>query len=218
MSGIIMATPHCYSVFQDLEHVIRATFLPALYLNGDFFWGTRSVCSSLEHGWSIQLLWAVHEFSVHSTAVLMRSILYICHGVWVRWSYWDCTCYADQIPSSSTHEWYFIFAEHFNSLLPSFDLHICRQDAILRAKECNFLIGCFTIWKQDQFDLSAQQFCDGLALCYRKPLFCLPSNCDGSGAPFTVTHALDYHVSGLVGRRHNEVRDAFGDLAFLVWA
>jgi len=58
---------------------------------------------------------------------------------------------------------------------------------------------------------------DGLALRYRKPLLCLPAACDGCGAPFSVEHALDCRYGGLVGCRHNEVRDAFGDLASLVW-
>ena len=69
-----------------------------------------------------------------------------------------------------------------------------------------------------QFDLSAQEFRDGLALRYRKPLLPLPAVCDGCGAPFSTEHALDGRFGGLVTRRHNEVRDAFGDLASLVWS
>ena len=71
---------------------------------------------------------------------------------------------------------------------------------------------------RSQFDLSVQEFRDGLALRYRKPLLSLPSVCDGCGAPFSVDHALDCHFGGLVTRRHNEVWDAFGDLASLVWS
>ena len=67
------------------------------------------------------------------------------------------------------------------------------------------------------FDLSPQEFRDALALRYRKPLLDLPPFCDGCGAPFTVEHSLDCRVGGLVGRRHNEVRDAVGDLASLAW-
>ena len=55
-------------------------------------------------------------------------------------------------------------------------------------------------------------------MCYRKPLLGLPHACDGCGAPFTVTHALDCCVGGLVCCRHNEVCDAFGDLSSLVWS
>jgi len=57
---------------------------------------------------------------------------------------------------------------------------------------------------------------DGLALRYRKPLLHLLAVCDGCGAPFSIEHALDCHYSGLVGCRHNEVCDAFGNLASLV--
>jgi len=42
--------------------------------------------------------------------------------------------------------------------------------------------------------------------------------CDGCRASFSIEHALDCHFGGLVSHRHNEVRDAFGDLASLVWS
>ena len=64
------------------------------------------------------------------------------------------------------------------------------------------------------FDLSPQEFRDALALRYRKPLLDLPPLCDSCGAPFTIEHALDCHVGGLVGQRHNEVRDSVGNLAW----
>ena len=52
---------------------------------------------------------------------------------------------------------------------------------------------------------------------YKKLLLDLPTFCDGCSAPFTVEHALDCCIGGLVGQRHNEVRDAVGDLASLAW-
>ena len=71
--------------------------------------------------------------------------------------------------------------------------------------------------EKDQFDLSAQEFRDALALRYRKPLLNLPGTCDGCGATFTVDHALDCRFGGFVTRRHNEVHDAVGNLVSLVW-
>ena len=56
-----------------------------------------------------------------------------------------------------------------------------------------------------------------MVLHYCKPLLHLPCACDGCGDSFTLYHALDCHHGGLVTRRHNEVRDAVGDLASLVW-
>ena len=41
----------------------------------------------------------------------------------------------------------------------------------------------------------------------------MSSQCDGCGAPFSLTHALDCRKGGLVTQRHNEIRDALGDLA-----
>ena len=67
--------------------------------------------------------------------------------------------------------------------------------------------------ERSQFDLSVQEFRDGLALRYKKPLLKLPPCCDACGAPFSTEYALDCQIGGLVGQRHNEVRDAFGDLA-----
>ena len=45
----------------------------------------------------------------------------------------------------------------------------------------------------------------------------IPPYCDGCSAPFDLTHALSCRKGGLVTQRHNEVRDAFGDLASLAW-
>ena len=70
------------------------------------------------------------------------------------------------------------------------------------------------------FDMSATEFRDALAISYRKPLLNIPSDCDGCGAPLSLSHALSFRKGGLVIpalQRHNEIRDAFGDLAALVW-
>ena len=53
---------------------------------------------------------------------------------------------------------------------------------------------------------------------YLRQLLSLPHCCDGCGAPFTVTHALDSSIGDLVIHRHNEACDTFGDLASLVWS
>lgn len=64
------------------------------------------------------------------------------------------------------------------------------------------------------FDLSAQKFRDALCLHYRHPLSLMPASCHGYG-DFSLTHALDCCKGGLVTQRHNEIRDALGDLATL---
>ena len=87
----------------------------------------------------------------------------------------------------------------------------------MRAKECNSFWLSIVPLKSHHFDVASQEFQDALALRYRKPLLSLPSFCDECSAPFSVEHALDCRVGGLVGQRHNEVWDAIGDLAALVW-
>ena len=45
----------------------------------------------------------------------------------------------------------------------------------------------------------------------------MPPTCDGCGAAFILSHALDCRKGGLVVRRHNEIHDALGDLACLAY-
>ena len=104
----------------------------------------------------------------------------------------------------------------FSTLLPQFD-GVCLR-SVERAK-LNALSDCLTVLptSQDHFDLTAQEFRDALALCYRKPLSNVSSGCDGCGAPFSLYHALVCRKGGLIIQRHNEVRDVVGDLAALAW-
>ena len=91
--------------------------------------------------------------------------------------------------------------------------------AILQAKDSNISSWLSVLpLARSQFDLSAQEFTDGLALRYKKLLLSVPFVCDGCGAQFSIEHALDCGLGGLVSRRHNEARDAFGDLASLIWS
>ena len=59
---------------------------------------------------------------------------------------------------------------------------------------------------QDHFDLTAQEFCNAVALRYRNPLLSVPSSCDGCGAPFLLDHVLVCRKGGLIIQHHNEVR------------
>ena len=45
----------------------------------------------------------------------------------------------------------------------------------------------------------------------------LPPHCDGCGTPSSLDHFLIYQRGGLIVQHHNEVRDAIGELAELVW-
>ena len=67
------------------------------------------------------------------------------------------------------------------------------------------------------FDLAPQEFRDALAIRYKKPLSRIPAMCDGCGLLFDMSHALDCRRGGLVIQRHNEIRDAIGDMSSMVW-
>ena len=95
-------------------------------------------------------------------------------------------------------------------------LNDVQQRAVIRAKD-EKMSSWLTVLPvaKHHFDLSAQEFRDALAIRYRKPLLGVPPNCDGCGAPFDLSHALSCRRGGLITQRHNEVCDAFRDLAAL---
>ena len=94
-----------------------------------------------------------------------------------------------------------------------------QQWAILQAKYSKISSWLSVLpLARSQFNLSAQEYRDGLALLYNKPLLYLPSLCDGCGAPFSIEHVHDCCFGGLVTHRRNEIQDTFGNFGFLVWA
>ena len=67
------------------------------------------------------------------------------------------------------------------------------------------------------FALSEREFRDALALRYYRPIVALPAMCDGCGDPTSVNHALNCRKGGLIIRRHNEVRDALGEILAMAY-
>ena len=67
------------------------------------------------------------------------------------------------------------------------------------------------------FDLSPNEFNDGVAIHYLRHPAGLPVCYDGCGADFTLQHGMDYKKGGLVIQMHNEERDYLGDILSEVW-
>ena len=60
--------------------------------------------------------------------------------------------------------------------------------------------------------ISAAEFQEGLHLRYGLPILNLPKTCDGCLKPFTLEHALQCKVGGLITQRHDEVAHQLGEL------
>lgn len=72
--------------------------------------------------------------------------------------------------------------------------------------------------QKQHFDLSPCEFRDALAIRYKRKPVEMPSACDGCGCSnFSLEHALSCKTGGLITRRHNEVRDVFGELMTTAW-
>jgi len=158
----------------------------------------------------VSLAFHLYDSSVHCSEHLIRSIVRF-EGFELD-SHFDCV---SRHKVNHRQQMNTIFNDEFCQLLPLFDT--LQQWAILWAKDGNISSWLSVLpLARSQFDLSVQEFQDGLALQYKKPLLSVLSVCDGCGAQFSIEHALDCHFRGLVSHRHKEVRDVFGDLASLI--
>ena len=110
-----------------------------------------------------------------------------------------------------------LFTDLFSAICSKLDPLHAR--AVQRAKT-NDLSGWLSVMpmERNNFDLTAQEFRDALAIRYKKPLLSIPPFCDGCGSPSSLDHFLICKKGGLITQRHNEVRDAIEDLASLVWS
>jgi len=208
--------PSCDTLFAPLEHTILTRFLPALFgcevsqLEQQVFslpvrWGglglTRPCVSASLH----------FSASQCSTQVIVKAI-------------------RNMIPFElDSHELMLFEAQkEYKRLLHMkhndlFDCMCSQLDpihhrALLRAKDNDLSVWLSVLpTEKDNFDLTPQEFRDALAIRYRKPLLNVPAFCDGCGAPSTLDHFLTCLKGGLIVQRHNEIRDAVGDLAAMVW-
>ena len=78
------------------------------------------------------------------------------------------------------------------SVLPSLSVPSCKS--VQRAIDFQ-TSGWLTVlsFVHHQFDLSPQQFCDALSLCYHRLMSLMPNSCDGCGVVFSVSRPLDCH-------------------------
>ena len=197
-------------LFQPLENLLMKKFLPAIL-------ATSSISSCLPArkgglGVSNPTSFAdeFHNTSREAVTVLYEAIVDQ-HG----FSHED---HRKQI-SRSRKKHHRIMEEKHDELLELLnELPADQVRAVKRIDE-----GSLTAWltvlpiAAENFDLSEVEFRDALNVRYNKNLNASPTFCDGCQSPFTLRHALACKKGGLLTLRHNEIRDAVGDLAALVW-
>ena len=205
----------CGDLFAPLDDVLTSTFLPAVF--GCEVTPLERLLFSLPvrfGGLGVYRPQCTAEFSFTASRNATQVIVQALHGVRCfevdRHEETVLCAHKDFVRQSELRN-----DELFTNLLSRFDG--VRRRSVERAK-MNSLSGWLTVLPigRDHFDLTAQEFRDALALRYRKPLQNVPPRCDGCGAPFSLDHALICKKGGLIIQRHNEVRDAIGDLAALV--
>ena len=64
----------------------------------------------------------------------------------------------------------------------------------------------------DDTDLSAEEFRDNIRWRLGLTPLCLPTDCNGCGAPFSAEHACQCKIRGLITLRHNILADDWGNL------
>ncbi|CEM24650.1 unnamed protein product [Vitrella brassicaformis CCMP3155] len=70
---------------------------------------------------------------------------------------------------------------------------------------------------EDHTDLTPDEFRNNMAIRYAYEPPKMPTHCDGCGAPYSLDHALNCGVGGLVIRRQNDVVDVLCDLSAEAW-
>ena len=208
--------PKCHSLFAKLETTILSSFLPAVFgceinsLEQQMFslpvrFGGLGVDLPVT---SADLMYTASQ---HATGILVEAI--------IAGSPLETTVHEDLVLVARRHHQRHLDARYdalFSTLCLELDpLH---SRALKRSRD-NDLSAWLSVMPiaRDNYDLTAQEFRDALAVRYKKPLLSIPPHCDGCGAPSSLDHFLICKKGGLIVQRHNEIRDAVGDLAALLW-
>ena len=208
--------PECGPAFEPVEESLRETFLPSLF--GTEISETERRLFQLPvkfSGLGIRdptlTSTSAHQTSIQATRHLVSAIKGTCE--------FDIGIHHDSVSSARFQARKARHEENkrlFDSVVAQFGES--TQRALNRAKDFSTgpWLSSFPSVKNDTV-LSPQEFRDGLAVRYNKPLLKLPGSCDGCGAAFSLDHGLNCAKGGNVIRRHNEVRDALGQLAALAY-
>ena len=208
--------PNCESCFEILRNALNDIFWPALFQETVSDSEKKLFSLPARHGGlgiRDPLSTAVSSFanSRNCTAHIVDAIK--CNSFFSVFNHID---HLSKLHRELNHDIEIQYQNLLNSVLQTFDNN--KKRAIQRGIDGKTLAWLTVIpMAYHHFDLSATEFRDSLALRYHRPLLRLPALCDGCGSQFSTGHGLDCRKGGLVIQRHNEIRDALGDLASIAY-
>ena len=207
----------CGSFFEPIETIITEQLIPTIF-GSEISSKERSLFSLPTRMGGLNILNPV-DIATHNYSTSRKITTPITNSLRnnTQFDMTEFIDYYDKVVKEISKEKDEDIQRMFDNIITEIDL--IQQRAVLRAMEekISSWLNVIPVAKHN-FDLTAQEFRDSLAIRYKKPLLEVPPNCDGCNALFDLSHALSCRKGGLVTQRHNEVRDAFGDLASLAYS
>jgi len=196
-----------------VEKAIRERFLPALFrvdaIDDDFRFllanGVKQAGIAIRN--PVESAAALHASSVEATSVLVDNLLE--NGELDHNAHKACVRKAGKETREARVE---------NEKLEVIQLGRKKGRKAQKRMNRSGGTGAWLTPKPSRFDgteMGKDEFIDNLLLRYGMRPKGLPHHCDGCSAGFTVEHALSCKKGGLVGQRHDDVRDELAHLCTL---
>ena len=209
--------PNCQQALTDIENLLFNSILPAIF-GCEISPQERDIFSLPTRYGGLHVLNPTETCeSLYSTSRKITDVIISSLKEHTEFCYTDHLDVIARVHADLLKEKELVFEEKFVSIVTHLNSEQRRSLQRVKDAKMSSWLNVLPVVRHN-FDLSAVEFRDALAIRYRKPLLNIPSDCDGCGATLSLSHALSCRKGGLVIQRHNEIRDAFGDLAALAWS
>jgi hypothetical protein len=208
--------PDCESFFQPLETALKEKFIPAVF-DGEIGDHERKLFSLPARMGGIGVRDPVSTAAIaHATSRNATEILATAIHTQSSFNAVEHTQRLQNVRKQYTEVQRTKDKEALNQLLSAYDPPTIRSITRIVEEKTSHWLTVLPI-ARNHFDLSCSEFRDALSIRYRRALRRSPGTCDGCGVSFSLSHALSCKKGGLIIQRHNEIRDAIGDLSALAW-